>query len=79
MFIVCNNLINVIQSSQYMQTFDHRPPLACTKCLTLIIVRLVREAAKNTLRGGSLKIGDFGHKVLTPTKHQNFKLTPPKS
>ena len=29
---------------------------------------LVREAAKNTLRGRSLKIAAFGHKVLTPPR-----------
>ena len=39
---------------------------------------ILREAAKNTLRGGSLKIASFGHKLLTPTRFDAKNTYPPK-
>ena len=41
------------------------------------LISEIWEAAKNTLRGGSLKITAFGHKLLTPPRFAAKNTYPP--
>ena len=44
-----------------------------------VVYHILREAAKNILRGGSLNLAAFGRKVLTPPSFATKVTYPPKT